>query len=315
METMPAVQTQKRDAIQGLLSQESIKARFETVLGKKAPGFISSIISAVNSNKKLKDANPLTVISAAAVAASLDLPINQSLGFAHIVPYGGQAQFQIGWRGLVQLAMRTGQYKTINVSPVHEGELISHNPFTGEIEFDVGSRTSDTIIGYVAYFRLINGFEKYHYMTVEECRAHGKRYSKFFEGKDAKWQTDFDAMSMKTALKMLLSKYGILSIEMQTAVMADQAVVKDNGEYEYADNPEHNDEGEARQTGAMALKAKLKAKQEDDVVIDAEPVPDRKERFECPQGGFATSSVCKVCEHLTDKSGERCPAAPEVEQK
>lgn len=314
---VPATQGQKKDAISALLSQESIKSRFDQVLGKKAPGFISSIISAVNSNKKLKDANPMTVVSAAAVAASLDLPINPSLGFAHIVPYAGQAQFQIGWRGLVQLAMRTGQYKTINVAPVHEGELVSHNPFTGEMEFDASARTSDKIIGYVAYFKLLNGFEKYNYMTVEECRAHGKRYSKFFDGKDAKWQTDFDAMSMKTVLKMLLSKFGILSIDMQTAVDADQAIVKADGEYEYVDNPENDPaEPEQRQTGSKALKDKLKKNQESDVIDVTPPTtvpspePEHEERIACPRGGFTTASFCKTCEHLTDKQGERCPAAP-----
>lgn len=292
METMPAVQTQRRDAIQGLLSQESIKARFDQVLGKKAAGFMSSIISAVNSNQKLKNANPMTVISAAAVAASLDLPINPSLGFAYIVPYGGQAQFQIGWKGLVQLAMRTGQYKTINVAIVHEGELISNNPFTGEMEFDANARTSDKIIGYVAYFRLINGFEKYHFMTVEECREHGKRYSKFFDGKDAKWQTDFDAMSMKTCLKLLLSKFGILSIAMQEAVMADQAIVKDNGDYDYPDNPDDDPDPEAKQTGTEALKAKLKAKKEDDVVDAEELAP-----ADCPEepGTIRTKEYCDQC--------------------
>ncbi|MFA5323147.1 MAG: recombinase RecT [Smithella sp.] len=294
----------KQDAISALLSQDAIKARFDTVLGKKAPGFMSSIISAVNGNKKLKEANPMTVISSAAVAASLDLPINPSLGFAHIVPYGGEAQFQMGWRGFVQLGMRTGQYKTINVASVHEGELISHNPFTGEMEFDASKRTSDQIIGYVAYFRLLNGFEKYLYMTVEETKAHGKRYSKFFSGANAKWQTDFDAMSMKTVLKMLLSKYGILSIDMQTAIQADQAVVRESGEYDYPDNPESYTEGEPKQTGAEALKAKLKAKNESDV-IDADPMPVEMAPGPCEENPESVMTT-DFCNNKCSKR-EGCP--------
>jgi recombination protein RecT len=236
-QTLPATQ-KKPDAISALLSQDVVKARFEQVLGKKAPGFMSSIISAVNSNSELKKADPMSVVAAAAVAASLDLPINPSLGFAHIVPYSGKAQFQMGWRGFVQLGMRSGQYKTINVCPVHEGELVESNPFTGEMVFDEKKRTADKIIGYVAYFKLMNGFEKYLYMTEDQVTAHGKKYSKSYENKNSMWQKDSQPMKLKTVLKMLLSKFGILSIEMQNAVQYDQATIKtiDGGAYEYIDN-------------------------------------------------------------------------------
>jgi recombination protein RecT len=229
---------EKRVTVKGLLEEGSIRKRFEEVLGKKAPGFISSIISAVNSNRKLLEADPMSVVQAAAVAASLDLPINPSLGFAHIVPYSGQAQFQMGWRGFVQLGMRTGQYKTINVTSVKEGELVSHNKFTGEMIFDESKKTSDKIVGYAAYFRLLNGFEKFLYMTVEETEAHGKKYSKTYNMATGMWKKDAEAMSLKTVLKMLLSKYGILSIDMQAAIQADQAVVTTSGEYVYADAPD-----------------------------------------------------------------------------
>lgn len=238
-----AVATNEIRDISGLLNQDSIKKRFEQVLGKKAAGFMSSVISAVNANSELKKAAPMTVVAASAIAASLDLPINPSLGFAHIVPYKKDgvpiAQFQMGWRGYVQLGMRSGQYKTINVCPVHEGELVESNRFTGEMKFDEKKRTSDKVIGYVAYFRLLNGFEKYLYMTTDQVTAHGKRYSKSYDNSKGKWQTDFEAMAMKTVLKMLLSKYGILSIEMQSAVTYDQATVHSiDGEFSYDDNPE-----------------------------------------------------------------------------
>ncbi len=233
------VATQERSDISGILSQEIVRKRFEQVLGKKAPGFMSSVISAVNSNNELKKAAPMSVVAAAAVAASLDLPINPSLGFAHIVPYSGKAQFQMGWRGFVQLAMRSGQYRTLNVCVVHEGELVESNRFTGAMIFDEKKRTSDKVIGYVAYFKLLNGFEKYLYMTSDQAQAHGKKYSKSFSSANGKWQTDFEAMALKTVLKMLLSKFGILSIEMQSAVTYDQAIVHSiDGEYSYDDNPE-----------------------------------------------------------------------------
>lgn len=226
--------------LEAILGKQDVRKRFDDILGKKAAGFVSSIISAVSTNPGLRQADPMTVVSAAAVAASLDLPINPSLGFAHIVPYSGRAQFQMGWRGYVQLGQRTGQYRTINVAVVHEGEMKRHDKFTGEMEFDEDSKTSDKVIGYVAYFRLLNGFEKYLYMSKADVEAHGKRYSKSFDKKDSRWQQDFDTMALKTVIKLLLNKWGILSIEMQTAIHADQAVIRDvdKGEYDYVDSPE-----------------------------------------------------------------------------
>lgn len=181
--------------LKNMLAGESVKQRFKEILGQKAPGFISSILSVTNSNALLQKADPASIMNAAVIAATLDLPINGSLGFAYIVPYGGQAQFQIGYKGLVQLAMRSGQYKTINVSEVYEGEIKNVNRFTGEYEF--GDKTSDKVIGYMAYFKLINGFEKYFYMTREEAERHGKKYSQTFKRGTGLWSTEFDTMSKK----------------------------------------------------------------------------------------------------------------------
>ena len=226
--------------LKNMLAGESVKQRFKEILGQKAPGFISSILSVTNSNALLQKADPESIMNAAVIAATLDLPINGSLGFAYIVPYGGKAQFQIGYKGLVQLAMRSGQYKTINVSEVYEGEIKNVNRFTGEYEF--GDKTSDKVIGYMAYFKLINGFEKYFYMTKEEAERHGKKYSQTFKRGTGLWSTEFDTMSKKTVLKMLLSKFGILSIEMQRAVEFDQSIVHgdinniEDATPEYVDN-------------------------------------------------------------------------------
>ena len=249
-----------RMSLSALLQSGTIKKRFEDVLGQKAAGFISSIMSAVSSNKKLSEANPLSVVSAAAIAASLDLPINPNLGFAHIVPYGGNAQFQMGWRGYVQLAMRTGQYKLVNVEKVYEGELVKHDRFTGEMIFDESKKDSDKIAGYVAFFRLLNGFEKYFYMTTEEIQQHGKKYSKSYAHSDGRWKLDFEAMAKKTVLKLLLNRFGILSISMEKAIQADQAVVTEDDKFIYVDST--TEETNQPTSGVESAKAALKKEKE-----------------------------------------------------
>lgn len=252
------------ETLSSLLASVNIRKKFEDILGKKAAGFMSSILSAVNLNTDLKKSDPMSVIAASAIAASLDLPINPALGFSCIVPYKDKegnilAQFQIQWKGFVQLGQRTGQYLTMNVSPVCEGELVDSNPFTGELVLSRKERKSDKIIGYVAYFKLLNGFEKYLYMTREECEMHGKKYSKSYHKEFSKWQQDFDVMALKTVIKRLLTKWGIMSIEMQTAIQADQAVIKEDGAYEYVDN-ETGEIEEPNKKGIAGLKMALDKK-------------------------------------------------------
>lgn len=234
-------------SLQGLMNNVGVKKRFEDMLGKKSAGFMSSIMTITNGNAQLQQCDAKTILSAAGIAAALDLPINPNLGFAAIVPYGKEATFQMMYKGYVQLAMRTAQYEALNCSEVYEGELVSRNRVTGQIVFDFDKKVSDKIIGYCAYLKMTNGFEKYLYMTIEEVEAHAKKYSQTYKSsKDfirnkSKWTTDFDAMALKTVLKLLISKWGIMSIDMQTAVLADQSVVKQdsNGnviDYKYADN-------------------------------------------------------------------------------
>lgn len=228
------------NAIRAFTTDEKVKERFAAALQKNPSAFLSSIISLVSSSTNFDGVDPNTIMMGAMQAATLDLPINPNLGFAHIVPYSGKAQFQLGWKGFIQLALRTGQYQTINVTEVYEGELISRNRLTGEIIIDENKKSSDTIIGYVAYFKLNNGFEKSLYMTVTELETHGKRYSQSYANPNGSWKTNKHAMMLKTPIKLLLSKYGILSVQMQQAIAADQAVVRENedGEinYEYVDN-------------------------------------------------------------------------------
>ncbi|MCY8106661.1 recombinase RecT [Bacillus mojavensis] len=209
---------QQGATMKGLLSSPSVIKRFEEVLGKRATQFTASILSLYNSEQMLQKTDPMSVISSAMVAATLDLPIDKNLGYAWIVPYGGKAQFQLGYKGYIQLALRTGQYKSINCIPIHEGELQKWNPLTEEIEIDFEKRESDAVIGYAAYFELINGFRKTVYWTKAQVEKHKKKFSK----SDFGWKNDWDAMALKTVLKAVLSKWGILSVEMQQAVIEEE---------------------------------------------------------------------------------------------
>lgn len=227
LENAPAV-TSGGSPIEALISKEGTRKRFQDVLGKKAAGFLSSVLSAYNTNSALQECEPATVLSSAMVAATLDLPINANLGFAYIVPYKGKATFQMGWKGFVQLAMRSGLYKTINVTEVRKGQLKSYNPFTGEMEFVVTTDDDNEVVGYVAYERLLNGFEKYVYMTKADTERHAKKFSQSYKKGYGVWVDDFDSMAKKTVIKALLSKWGVLSIEMQKAIEFDQAAVVDD---------------------------------------------------------------------------------------
>lgn len=275
---MEAVVTQQKApmALKTMLGAQQVKDRFSEILGKKAPGFISSILSVANNNALLQKAEPQSVLNAAVIAATLDLPINNSLGMAYIVPFNDNknhtclAQFQLGYKGIVQLAIRSGQYHKINVTEVYEGEIKSENKFTGEYEF--GEKTSDKVVGYMAYFRLTSGFEKYLYMSKEQCEAHGKKYSQTYKRGFGLWKDAFDEMSKKTVLKQLLSKFGVMSIDIQRAQTFDQSVVKsdliktdvDEAEVTYADIPEDPE------TKREAMREAMKQNVDEAQVVDNE---------------------------------------------
>ena len=220
-----------------MFAKQSVEHRFNKLLGEKAPGFISGVLQIVNNSNLLQKADPKTILNAAATAATLDLPINQSLGRAWIVPYKGAAQFQIGYKGFVELAQRTGQYSAITAIAVYENQFQSFNTLTEELNGDFSKQGEGKVVGYAGYFRLLNGFSKTVYWPMEQVQAHGKRFSKSFG--NGPWKTDFDAMAKKTVLKHTLSNWGPLSIEMQTAIVADQGVQRTEGQYSYEDNPEN----------------------------------------------------------------------------
>lgn len=231
--------------LKNLMASDLVKQKLQEVLGQKAQGFSASVIQIASSNKLLAKAEPATLLNAAITAAVLELPINQNLGYAWIVPYKGQAQFQMGYKGFVQLALRTNEYKSIGCTPVYENQYISFDPLTEELEYNKVTGEGE-VVGYTAYFRLLNGFEKRIFWTSDEVRKHAKRFSKAFGS--GPWKTDFEAMATKTVLKSLLSKWGILSIEMQKAVEADQAVQTEEGQFEYVDNDGGMDIGHIEET-------------------------------------------------------------------
>lgn len=208
--------------VKSLLAAPAYKTRFEELLRDNAPQFMSSLIQ-ISQDWKLKNCDPHSVIAASMTAASLDLPINPNLGFAWIIPYKDKASFQLGYKGLVQLANRSGQYNRINVIEVYEGELVKVDRLTSDLTIDPAQRTSDKIVGYAAYFRLSNGHEHAEYWDVATVQKHAKRFSQAFRAgkQDSPWFTDFDAMAKKTVLKSLLSHWGPLSVAMQKAVVED----------------------------------------------------------------------------------------------
>ena len=226
-------------------SKPMVQEKLKELVGKNAPAFATSVLQIVNSNSMLVNADPQTIFSAACMAATLNLPINNNLGFAYIVPFKNnktntiEAQFQLGYKGYIQLAQRSGQFSRIAATPVYEGQLISENPLLG-YEFDWSVKPNGSPIGYVAFFKLINGFTAELYMSKEEVMKHANKYSQTAKKGYGVWKDQFEAMALKTVLKLLLSKQAPLSIEMQKAQMADQAIIRDveKDEFDYIDHSE-----------------------------------------------------------------------------
>lgn len=241
----------KYDKFKLTLRSDSVRERFQAILDERAEVFMSSLLSVVAGNQALQNCDTGSILTSAAKAAILNLPIEPSLGFAYIVPFKTEATFILGYKGYIQLAIRTSAYDAINATEIYEGEEIIENRLTGEIKLN-GKRTSDEVIGYAAYFRLNNGFEKFKYMTVDEVHDHAKKYSKSYGNKRSAWTTNFNDMGKKTVIRQLLSKYGLLSINMQDA---DISLIPDDGrltEPEELVVPDFDDivEGEAVDTNS-----------------------------------------------------------------
>lgn len=222
---------EKSLTISKLVNDDGFRERAEKTLGERTPQFMSSVLSLVNSNEALQKADPIKVYNACLMSAALNLPVNNNLGYAYVIPYKDDVQLQIGWKGFIQLAQRSGQFKTIVANPVHENEMNGVNPMTGEVEFEFKQEKEGEVVGYMAYFKLLNGFEKSLYMSVDELNKHGKKYSQTFKKGYGVWNDNFDAMAIKTVIKLLLNKFAPLSIDMQKAIEHDQKV-----DDEYKDN-------------------------------------------------------------------------------
>lgn len=210
----------KIDQFKQELNTQTIRAQLKNSLKDKSGAFMSSMIDLYSGDTTLQQCDPHEVALEAVKAAALDLPIVKSLGYAYVVPYKNKPTFVIGYKGLIQLAMRTGQYKTINADAVYEGELRGFDKLSGIPDIS-GERISDTVVGYFAYFRLLNGHEHVYYMSKPDMEAYAERYSPSYSSKYSPWKTDFDKMAMKTVLRQLISKWGPTSTEMQTVEKYD----------------------------------------------------------------------------------------------
>lgn len=248
-------QNKQPPALKTFFESANVQNKIKELVGKNAATFATSVMQIANSNSMLKTADPMSIFNAACMAATLNLPLQNGLGFAYIVPFRNnrekktEAQFQIGYKGFIQLAQRSGQFKRLVAIPVYKKQLLKKDFINGfEFDWEQTPEDGELPIGYYAYFKLVNEFSAELYMTHEEIDAHAKKYSQTYRTyleKKAKgqwaqsvWADNFEAMALKTVTKLLLSKQAPLSVEMQQAVLADQAVVKDveNQEFNYTDN-------------------------------------------------------------------------------
>lgn len=261
------VKKEQKQTFSAFLAQNAMKKKInEMVGGEKGQQFITAIISAVSTNPGLAECDHSSIVSAALLGQSLNLTPSPQLGQYYLVPFNDKkrsckvAQFQLGYKGYIQLAIRSGYYKKINVLAIKEGELIKYDPLAEEIEVnlieDDELREETNTIGYYAMFEYQNGFRKTLYWSKKKMLAHANKYSQAFNSESYKnlqegkipqsdlwkyssfWYKDFDGMAYKTMLRQLISKWGIMSIEMQEAYTKDMATIKENGEYEYVDNIE-----------------------------------------------------------------------------
>ena len=242
------VKTQKQ-TFSAFLSTDAMKKKInEMVGGEKGQQFITAIISAVSTNPQLAECDHSTILSAALVGQALNLSPSPQLGQYYMVPFNDNkrgckvAQFQIGYKGYIQLAIRSGYYKKLNVLAIKEGELVKYDALNEDIEVklieDEEKREKAPTIGYYAMFEYLNGFRKTLYWTKKHMEAHAEKYSMGYKAHKGYtfWEKDFDGMAYKTMLRQLISKWGIMSVDMQKAMESDMAEIKEDGTYEYVDN-------------------------------------------------------------------------------
>lgn len=256
------------DRLKNVLNAQSIQEQFKNALKDNSSLFVASLIDLYNGDKYLQECQPQQVVIEALKAATLKLPINKALGFAYIVPFKNKGvptpTFILGYKGYIQLAMRTGMYRYLNADLVYEGEYKGFNKLTGEVDL-TGEAKSEDVIGYFAHMEMLNGFKKTVYWNKEKVMAHAKRFSKSFHKDTSPWHTNTDEMAMKTVVRNLLSKFGFLSVEMMNAVANDIAA------------DERDPEKEA--DSAIAMNANTET-------IDIEPISSEPEPQSAPGPDF-----------------------------
>lgn len=285
------LQTSGAKTVAQFLNGANTKKYLEGLLQDRVGQFITSLVSLSNTTYGLTNVEPKSLMFCGLKAAALDLPLDNNLGFAYAVPYKNtklgvtEAQFQMGWKGYVQLAQRTSLYKNINVLDIREGELKKWDPFTEELELDLNQdpeqREKLPIIGYAGYFILLNGFMKVSYWAKPKVERHGKRYSKSYSYNTSAWQSNFDAMAAKTVIKNLLSKWGPLSTEMKEAIKFDQSVIR--GELSGEQEPEYVDASEFMPESEVPdddLAAEFARQKTENKVVDGEIVSSESTLFD-----------------------------------
>ncbi|WP_290850197.1 recombinase RecT [Eubacterium sp. LMAG:50] len=277
--------SQQKTSLTAYLSNDAVKNQINSIVGgKNGTRFISSIISAVNANASLQECTNASILSAALLGESLNLSPSPQLGQYYMVPFKNNnagvkvAQFQLGYKGYIQLALRTGRYRKLNVLAIKEGELISFNPLEEEIEVkliaDEVEREKAETMGYYAMFEYTDGFKKALYWSKEKMKAHAMKYSQGYAADVKKgtkwtfWSKDFDGMAYKTMLRQIISKWGSMSIDMQTALDSDMAVINEDGTKEYVEI----DEGMIVE-GSVEEVQNVENKEVADVQVEAEPQP------------------------------------------
>lgn len=241
--------SKRNTSLAAYLTQEAVKNQISNIVGGRSQRFISAIVSAVNTNPQLQECTNQSIVSGALLGESLNLSPSPQLGQYYLVPFndrnkGKVAQFQLGYKGYIQLAIRSGQYKKLNVLAIKKGELVKFDPLNEEIEVNLmqneEERENAETVGYYAMFEYTNGFRKAIYWSKAKMEAHAMRYSMGYRAKKGYtfWEKDFDAMAYKTMLRQLISKWGIMSVDMVNAFENDMAVLNEDGSKFYIDTDE-----------------------------------------------------------------------------
>lgn len=269
---------QRKTGLTAYLTNDAVKAQINNVVGgKNGKRFISSVISAVQANPQLQECTNPSILSAALLGESLNLSPSPQLGQYYMVPFNNskkgckEAQFQLGYKGYIQLAIRSGQYKKLNVLAIKEGELIRFDPLSEEIEVklidDEEVREEAQTIGYYAMFEYTNGFKKAMYWSKKKMEAHALKYSKGYAAKKGYtfWEKDFDGMAYKTMLRQLISKWGIMSIDMMSAMDSDMAVIHEDGTKDYVETADLGEEENVVSEQELEIQPEDETKQEESV--------------------------------------------------